>query len=529
MVIPMKESGLEIGLPSVGAEPQGRLETVAEEPIAILIVDDEPRNLFVLRSILDSPEYRLVSAGSADEALLALINDQFALLILDVRMPGTNGFELAQLIRERKKTAQIPIMFLTAYYGEDQHVLDAYGVGAVDYLQKPVSASVLRSKVAVFAELYRKNRQAQRTSEALLAEIEERRRTDDQLRELNATLERRVAARTTELRESRARLRNAADLARLTYMSLDYARDRIEVSDNFSEIMGVTLPGGDDPGALAEGVRLLSQRVAAKDRTRFLEATENAQGSLPDKLEYRLVGDDGKERWIESEWRTEAGPELRTDRLFVTNLDVTDRRRSEERLRLLMAEVNHRSKNLLSVIQAMVTQTSRNADPKTFARRLSDRLHALSASQDLLIKNDWGGIELSELVRSQLGHFADLIGARIMVDGPAVWLTAGGSQAMGMAIHELATNAAKYGSLSGESGSVDISWSITGDEAPLFCVRWAEKDGPLVSVTERKGFGHLVVGPIVASALGGDVEWKMQESGVLWTLSAPAKAALEAR
>ena len=110
-------------------------------PINILIVDDEPKNLTVLETVLDDPGYRLVRAESADEALLALVAEEFALLILDIRMPGMTGFELAQMIKERKKTARVPIIFLTAYYNEDQHVLEGYGSGAVDYLHKPVNAA----------------------------------------------------------------------------------------------------------------------------------------------------------------------------------------------------------------------------------------------------------------------------------------------------------------------------------------------------------------------------------------------------
>src|SRR6516225_4544889 len=113
--------------------------------INILIVDDEPKNLTVLETVLSNPAYRLIKAESADQALLALLADEFALLILDIRMPGVTGIELAQMIKERKKTSQIPIIFLTAYYNEDQHVLEGYSAGAVDYLHKPVNADILRS------------------------------------------------------------------------------------------------------------------------------------------------------------------------------------------------------------------------------------------------------------------------------------------------------------------------------------------------------------------------------------------------
>ena len=122
--------------------------------VNILLVDDEPRNLDVLESILESPEHRLVRAQSADQTLLTLIQNDFAAIVLDIQMPGMSGFELAQLIKERKKTAGVPIIFLTAFYSEDQHVLEGYGKGAVDYLHKPISPAILRSKVAVFAELH---------------------------------------------------------------------------------------------------------------------------------------------------------------------------------------------------------------------------------------------------------------------------------------------------------------------------------------------------------------------------------------
>ena len=163
--------------------------------VNILIVDDEPKNLMVLETVLDDPGYRLVRAISGDEALLALMAEEFAVLVLDVRMPGMTGFELAQMIRERRKTARVPIIFLTAYYNEDQHILEGYGSGGVDYLHKPVNAAVLRSKVAVFAELHRKGRALEVANRALS--------------ELNETLDRRVTERTTALQASEARLRDA--------------------------------------------------------------------------------------------------------------------------------------------------------------------------------------------------------------------------------------------------------------------------------------------------------------------------------
>jgi PAS domain S-box-containing protein len=345
-----------------------------------------------------------------------------------------------------------------------------------------------------------------------------------------STLEKHVAARTSELAESRARLRNAADLAKLTYFDLDYVHNRIQTAENFASIMGFALPeanDGDDP--LAVGRMLLREHVVPADRDRFVAETERLEGGRDRKTEYRVLGDDGRERWIESEWYVETGADGKPLRAFAANLDITERKQAEEQKKLLMAEVNHRSKNLLAVVQAMVNQSARGADPATFAVNLTDRLHGLSASQDLFIKSDWRGIEIHDLIHVQLSHFRDLIGERILVEGSAARLTAAAAQAVGMALHELATNAAKYGSLSTREGRARISWDISKGREPLLTMQWAEEGGPKVSVPTRKGFGSLVMGTIVESALGGKVEIDFRESGLTWKLSAPVSEGVETR
>src|SRR6266705_3458125 len=137
------------------------------DPVNILLVDDKPQNLAVLESVLDDPDYHLTKAMSAQEALVALFDTDFALIVLDVQMPGTSGFELAQLIKERQKTKDIPIIFVTAHFGEDQHVLSGYSAGAVDYLTKPINPAILKSKAAVFADLYRKSKALDEANQAL--------------------------------------------------------------------------------------------------------------------------------------------------------------------------------------------------------------------------------------------------------------------------------------------------------------------------------------------------------------------------
>lgn len=302
-------------------------------PINILIVDDEPKNLTVLETVLDNPSYRLVRASSADEALLALIANEFALIILDIRMPGMTGFELAEMIKKRKKTALVPIIFLTAFYNEDQHVMEGYGTGAVDYLHKPVNPAILRSKVAVFAELHRSNRECNIANHNLVDEITQRRQIERQLHELNETLERRVADRTEALREKQLRLRQAADAARLTYVEVDFVKREVRMAENFSDVMGYAAQADEDAD-VSSSPGFLLWHVAPQDRQRVAGALQQfAASKSGSKLEYRVVGDDRVERWIESEWFVEYDADGKPLRSFLTNLDITDRKRAQEQLR----------------------------------------------------------------------------------------------------------------------------------------------------------------------------------------------------
>jgi signal transduction histidine kinase len=175
--------------------------------VNILLVDDEPRNLDVLESTLEAPEYRLVRALTAEQALLLLLEEEFAAIVLDIQMPGLSGLELAQLIKQRRRTQHIPIIFLTAYFQEDKDVLEGYGSGAVDYLTKPINPQILRSKVAVFAELSRKTQALGAINGALELEIGQRQKAEEALRQANNELEARVAARTAELTRLNEELR----------------------------------------------------------------------------------------------------------------------------------------------------------------------------------------------------------------------------------------------------------------------------------------------------------------------------------
>jgi two-component sensor histidine kinase len=188
-----------------------------------------------------------------------------------------------------------------------------------------------------------------------------------------------------------------------------------------------------------------------------------------------------------------------------------------------MREINHRAKNMLAVVEAIARQTAaRNTED--FIELFAERIQALAANQDLLVRNEWRGVGVEDLVRAQLAHFVDLAGSRIALRGSPVCLNAAAAQAIGLAIHELATNASKYGALSGDVGRVEVCWRLDSD---VFAMTWVERNGRPVLPPERCGFGSTVINSMVKQTLGGEVQLDYVPSGVIWRQTCPAANALE--
>jgi two-component sensor histidine kinase len=208
--------------------------------------------------------------------------------------------------------------------------------------------------------------------------------------------------------------------------------------------------------------------------------------------------------------------------------DITERKRAEAQVELLMNEVNHRAKNLLGVVQALARQTDATSSQE-FISRFDERIQSLSSSHDLLVKSKWRNVSFAELVRAQLAHFGGLLGSRIAVRGPDLWITSAAAQVIGMALDELATNAAKYGALSTAIGCVEIVWGLKEDGAGgnRFTMEWSESGGPTVVTPTRRGFGWTVLCQMTEASLEGDVTLKYAPTGVVWHFECPADRVTE--
>jgi PAS domain S-box-containing protein len=264
------------------------------------------------------------------------------------------------------------------------------------------------------------------------------------------------------------------------------------------------------------------------DRETTLAAIHRAQDP-DDPVEYDVEHRvtrvrDGAERWVAVRGKAHFD-DCTPARMTGTARDITDRKRWEDHTHLLMREVTHRSKNLLAVIQAMARQSKVGSRTVAdFERRFSGRLQALAASHDLLVQRDWHGVSIGELIKSQLGHYLDQHASQIEIDGQRLIVTPEAAQNIGLAVHELSTNAAKYGALSVPQGKVKVHWTCTGKPPAdsRFRMMWVERDGPAVTPPSQTGFGHVVMEQLAARALQGEATLKFKPEGVCWTLEIPA-------
>jgi PAS domain S-box-containing protein len=331
------------------------------------------------------------------------------------------------------------------------------------------------------------------------------------------------------LQASKDRLELALDAARLGSWQFDAARRLFTGDARAKEIFEIDLTRDEVP------IEEVLTRLHPDEVPRVLTAIGEALDPADPKRavnQFRLVGPRGDIRWVETlgqGYFEGEGPGRRGVVIVGTCQDISERKEREDKEHLLMREINHRAKNMLSVVHAIAHQTAAQ-NPQDFIMRFSERIQALSANQDLLVRNEWNGVEVEDLVRAQLAHFVGLIGTRIAVHGPRLRLRASSAQAIGLALHELATNAGKYGALSTDAGLVDVAWgSSQGIGGDTFTMTWTESNGPPVLAPMRRGFGTIVIEAMAEHSVAGTVDLDYAPSGVRWRLTCPAGNALEPR
>ena len=286
-------------------------------------------------------------------------------------------------------------------------------------------------------------------------------------------------------------------------------------------------------------LRLLSlNRVQLRDAAANPAATQLLQALFCDSRVLADVKSSGLSPRIEIEIVNLAG-ETKTLAMMGSRLseapfrwallvqDISDQRALENKLRGAILELNHRNKNLLMVVQSVARMSFRTAANKdAFLSSFSARLQGLGASQNVIVVEQGNGADLADLVRSQVAHLDAASDLRITIEGPPVVLRYRAAQAIGMAIHELATNAIKYGALHNDKGHVRICWTLDMDADFRLALHWMERDGPRVEPPAKQGFGSSVIERLTAAAVSGTVAYEFKAEGVEWTLQVPSCALL---
>ena len=214
------------------------------------------------------------------------------------------------------------------------------------------------------------------------------------------------------------------------------------------------------------------------------------------------------------------------DGVLVTFLNVTSVVEAEEHQRLLVAELNHRVKNMLTVISSLASQTLRRAESlEAFGQSFLGRLNALAATYTLVSDVQWSAVSLRDLLVAELSPY-DGEPRRIQLDGPDVMLTPRAALSLGMVVHELCTNAVKHGSLSVAGGTVQVDWSATDDPAETLVIGWSERGGPDATPPERPGFGTQLVERSIGFELDGEVDYAYGASGLVVRITLPLRGDL---
>ncbi|AGK57611.1 signal transduction histidine kinase [Hyphomicrobium denitrificans 1NES1] len=466
---------------------------ISDETVNILLVDDQPGKLLAYEAILDGLNASLIKATTAEEAFAALLKTEIAVILMDVCMPDLDGFELAEMIHNHPRHEKTAVIFISAVRLDTDDLLKGYRTGAVDYVPVPVVPEILKAKVQIFVELYRKSRQL----DALNAELEERvRQRTEQLEHSHAMLQ-----------QSEERLRLASEAARLGTFEYDQSEQHLQWSPNIAEVLHVAVPEHQRFDAFIDLVHA-DDRDAVRSYFRAANFADTTS-----ELEFRVNGMRGV-AWVLARARAFQTSSGGSARVIGTLLDITERKSADSHQQLLMAELDHRVKNILANVAAIARLSSSNATSiDAFASALDGRIHAMSAAHDLLRQSSWTGVDLHELVAGALEPFRSRTDNDIVIEGDRVRLTSKFAQSMALVLHELVTNAVKHGALSAAGGTVFVGWSrVVSADGEKIKFAWKERGGPPCTKPIRNGFGLTVIRS-AASECGGQAKMELAAEG----------------
>ena len=476
-----------------------------DDKVNILLVDDQPAKLLTYQAILADVGENLLSASNATEALELLLKNDVAVVLIDVYMPDIDGFQLAAMIRNHPRFEKTALIFISAILLTDVDRLRGYEMGAVDYVPVPVIPEVLRAKVKVFVELYRKKRQ---------------------LEQLNRELEARVVERTAELAASTLQLRQSERLRSLALAAgqmgsweWNVARSSPVLWDHGQcEIFGV------DPSTFVPTMESVRPLINPDDFELLVRAFRKVSKEANTfQTEFRVRRPNGEVRWCTGTAAASFDEHGRLIWLSGVTADITDRKRAEERQILLAEEVDHRARNVVAVVQSIMRLT-RAESIDAYISALDGRIGALSNAHRLLASSRWEGADLNRLVEEEFAPYRAGGNERVSTRGPIVLLPPATAQTIALALHELATNAAKYGALSNELGRVDLSWRTEPGKLELI---WVETGGPEITPPTRRGYGSRAIVAGIERQLGGIVDFDWQAGGLRCTLTLPNDPANE--
>jgi PAS domain S-box-containing protein len=471
----------------------------ANDKVNVLLVDDQPAKLLANEEILRSLGENLIKASSAREALEFLLKNEAAVVLVDVCMPELDGFQLAAMIREHPRFQRTAIIFISAVQVDDVDRLRGYEMGAVDYVPVPVVPAVLRAKVKIFAELYRKTRQ---------------------LEHLNAELERRVSERTAELVASNARLR-ASEQGRSLALAAGQmgSWDWDLINNEWIWDEGQCRIFGVDPASFKPTAQSVADLVNPQDMSRLNQMivdfrSADGQGY---QTEFQVRRPDGAVRRCFGTAAPTFDDKGRVIRVSGVTIDITERKEAEVRQDLLAREVDHRARNALAIVQSIVRLTRANS-VEGYVAAVEGRIKALGRAHALLSDARWHSADLGALVAEELAPYRVSGGDKVQVSGPDVALPPHMAQGLALALHELATNAAKHGALSSLLGKLSLNWQLRPDYLVL---QWTETGGPAVSPPSTRSFGLKVIRTSIENQLNGKAIFEWSPPGMQCTLAIP--------